>query len=467
MYEHDTIAAIATPLGQGGIAIIRVSGSGAEAILRELFIPYTSWEQFHSHHFYLGKILNQPNGQPVDQAGLIFMRAPHSYTGEDVAELHIHGGNFLTQRVLESVLNSDVRLAQPGEFTKRAFLNGRLDLAQAEAVQDLIQANNKKGVHMAWEDLSGRLSNACLSLRDRLISQTAHLEAFVDFPEEDIPQKSRQDITLALADIRKDIEALSATFAQGKVYREGVRTAIIGKPNVGKSSVLNLLAGTDRAIVTKIPGTTRDVIEETVLVEGIPLVLWDTAGIRHTTDEVEQRGIERTLHGIEKAELLLVLFDLSEPFDADDAIMCEKIKGKNFVLVGNKSDLPQKFDPTPLVEHLHEEKLLHISALCSIGVEVLGQKIREAVIGEEIDGASQDTYNVYSDLLITNIRHKNALDKAAISLTLTEKGLAEDVPIDLVAVDLRSSLDHIGEITGHVSSEDILDRVFQDFCIGK
>ncbi len=471
MYEHDTIAAIATPPGQGGIAIIRVSGACAERTVRQLFLPHTSWEKIHSHHFYLGEILDQPNGQPIDQAGLLLMRAPHSYTGEHIAELHLHGGSFLTRLVLETILNQGVRLAQAGEFTKRAFLNGRLDLIQAEAVLDLIHTNNETGLHLAWEDLSGRLSQACSALRDRLITQTAYLEAFIDFPEEDIPEQNQQEIGQTFSSIRREIEALAATFSQGKVYRDGIRTAIIGKPNVGKSSVLNLLVGTERAIVTKVPGTTRDVLEETVILNGLPLVVWDTAGIHQTTDEIEKIGIERTLSGIEQAELILALFDLSQPFDADDALICEKIKGKRFILVGNKSDLPQKLDTTCLSDKLNlavGAPLLHIAALYGTGMDDLGDTIQAVVLGEESgehpEGYGKDTEK---SIIITKIRHKVALEQAAESLQCAERGLAAGLPLDLIAVDLRASLDHIGTITGQVSSEDILDRVFQDFCIGK
>ena len=467
MYEHDTIAAIATPPGQGGVAVIRVSGADAERIVRQLFLPRPSWEKLHSHHFYLGKILEQPNGQPIDHAGLILMRAPHSYTGEHIAELHLHGGSFLTRRVLETILNQGARPAQPGEFTKRAFLNGRLDLIQAEAVLDLIHANNETGLQLAWEGLSGRLSQACSAIRDRLITQTAYLEAFIDFPEDDISEHSQQELSAAFSSIRSDIETLAATFSQGKVYRDGIRTAIIGKPNVGKSSLLNLLADTERAIVTQVPGTTRDVLEESVLVNGLPLVVQDTAGIRRTTDEIEKIGIERSLSSIEQAEIILALFDLSRPFDADDALICEKIQGKKCILVGNKSDLPQKFDAAHLVDNLDIKapRILHIAALYGTGMEDLGNRIQEVALGQGRPGESAT--GPYKGVMITKIRHKVALERAAASVQCAEQGLAASLPLDLVAVDLRASLDHIGAITGQVSSEEILDRVFQEFCIGK
>lgn len=474
MYEHDTIAAIATPGGQGGIAVIRISGADALTRLRELIIPPVSWEKLKSHHFYVGRMLDGPNGQPLDQAGLLPMRAPRSYTGEDTLELHLHGGRFLAQRALEAVLGQGVRFAQPGEFTKRAFLNGRLDLAQAEAVLDLIQATNDTGLHLAWEELSGRLSNKCCCIRDRLLTSTAHLEAFIDFPEEDIPEQTRAEICWGVAKVRAEVEELAATFSQGKVFRDGLKAAIIGKPNVGKSSLLNLLTGTDRAIVTEQPGTTRDVLEEIVIVDGIPLIVWDTAGIRRATDEVEQIGIQRSLRGVQQAELVLALFDLSRPFDVDDQLICEALKNKPAILIGNKSDLPKRFDASRLAGVAGDGALTCISALRTTGIEALRTSIRGWILDGDttVDPSGRTGLPSGSDgtqhpVFITKIRHHNALRCTADSLRAVEQALDRNTPFDLVAVDLHTALDHIGVITGHVSSEDILDRVFQDFCIGK
>ena len=472
MYEHDTIAAIAAPPGRGGIAIIRISGARSETVIKTLFLPDTAWIEQHSHHFYLGRILDKPYGTPIDQGAIILMRAPKSYTCENTVEVHLHGGNFLTRRVLESILCQGVRLAEPGEFTKRAFLNGRLDLAQAEAVLDLIQATNETALHLAWEHLAGRLSYACDEIRDKLLTLTAHLEALIDFPEEDIPENSQEDMQNELAKIRGDLEALKATFSQGKIYRDGVRTAIVGKPNVGKSSLLNILTGTERAIVTKVPGTTRDILEETVLVNDIPLVLWDTAGIRRTTDEVEQIGIERALAGIEQAELILAVFDAAQPFDTSDAMICEKLRGEKCILVVNKSDLPQELDPADVISRIDQEPLIHISAKYGTGMKDLGERIQNVILGDGIDlldekKGAMGNNDVFSYPFITKMRHQSALVKTTQSLENAESSLKDGVPLDLVAVDLHTSLDHIGEITGHVSSEDILDRVFRDFCIGK
>lgn len=475
MYEQDTIAAIATPPGQGGIAVIRVSGADALTRLRALIVPPADWETLRSHHFYLGHVLDRPGGQPLDQAGLLLMHAPRSYTGEDTLELHLHGGQHLACRTLHAVLAQGIRLAQPGEFTKRAFLNGKLDLAQAEAVLDLIEATNDTGLRLAWEDLSGGLSRTCTDMRDRLVSQTAHLEAFLDFPEDDIPERGRAEIRSGLARIRTEAEALAATFAQGKVFRDGVKAAIVGKPNVGKSSLLNLLTGTERAIVTPQPGTTRDVIEETVLVDGIRLVVWDTAGIRRTDDEIERIGIDRSLCGIKQAEIVLAVFDLSRPFDADDRLICESIEQRPAILIGNKTDLPRRFEVDLLTDVADAGAPVCISARDATGIDALGKRIRTQVLGDADPSADANgillphpgSTNTQNTVFITKIRHHGALTNAAASLQAAERALERDVPLDLVAVELRTALDHIGEITGHVSNEDILDRVFQDFCIGK
>ena len=475
MYEQDTIAAIATPPGQGGISVIRVSGTDALTRLRELIVPPADWETLHSHHFYLGRVLDRSGGQPLDRAGLLLMHAPRSYTGEDTLELHLHGGQHLARRTLHAVLAQGIRLAQPGEFTKRAFLNGKLDLAQAEAVLDLIQATNDTGLHLAWEDLSGGLSRACADMRDRLVSQTAHLEAFLDFPEDDVPERSRAEIRNGLVEIRTEAEALATTFAQGKIFRDGVKAAIVGKPNVGKSSLLNLLTGTERAIVTPQPGTTRDVIEETVLVDGIPLVVWDTAGIRRTDDEIERIGIDRSLRGIEQAEIVLAVFDLSQPFDADDRLICKSIEHRPAILIGNKTDLPRRFDVGQFPDVADAGAPVCISARDATGIDALGKRIRTQALGGADPSAGANgilpahprSTNTQNTVFITKIRHHGALTNAAASLYAAEQALERDVPLDLVAVELRTALDHIGEITGHVSNEDILDRVFQDFCIGK
>ena len=473
MYEHDTIAAIATPPGHGGIAIIRISGGRAEAIAQSVFLPAQPWGQLHTHHLYLGQVREPLTSRRLDQAMLALMRAPHSYTGEDTAEIHCHGGSVLSHRILEVVLAQGARLALPGEFTKRAFLNGRLDLSQAEAVLDLIQAKSSRGLSLAWEQLSGRLSDQCATFRDQLLGLTAHVEAFIDFPEEDVPDRTYHEFSQDLSQLISAIARLYASFAEGKIYRDGIRTVIVGKPNVGKSSVLNALAGTERAIVTAIPGTTRDVLEETIMIGEIPLVVWDTAGIRCTTDEVERIGVERARAGIQHAELVLAVFDASQPFDAEDEAVCRDIQGKQILPLINKTDLPPAFEAEEVQKRIHGSTPVFVSARNKTGFDLMGRQIHSLIFGAGSDIVSEPT-SAESDvghneqgILVTKVRHRDALIKAEQYLANARDGLNNGLPLDLVAVDLRAGLDQIGEITGHISSEDILDQIFREFCIGK
>jgi tRNA modification GTPase len=464
VYERDTIVAIATPPGQGGIAIVRISGPQAEETARKIFVLARSQETLVSHHLYVGHIIDPLTGNPLDQGLLTVMRAPRSYTGEHVAEIHCHGGSFITRRVLAALLSQGARLAQPGEFTKRAFLNGRLDLSQAEAVIDLIQAQSDQGLQLAWEQLSGRLSQCCAQLREKVLDLTAYLEAFIDFPEEDLPQRTQTELAQTTAVLIQELAALSATFVQGKVYREGIRTAIVGKPNVGKSSLLNLLAGTERAIVTAVPGTTRDVLEETVVVAGVPLVLWDTAGLRDSADEVERIGIERAKAGIRGAELVLVVFDASQAFDERDQSVCAELTDKVVIPLFNKVDLPVVMTAADLPAVLFSfGPPVLLSAKCGTGMAELEERIVQAVFGAERSPVQEQT----GGIIVSRERHRDALVKAEHSLRQAYESLDSGLPLDLVAVDLRAALDHIGTITGHVTTEDILDRVFSEFCIGK
>ncbi len=461
MYERDTIAAIATPPGSGGVAIIRISGPDAETIGRSIFLFHRQIEQIHSHYLYFGTILDPQSGQSLDQGLFTLMRAPHSYTGENVAEIHCHGGGLLTRRVLTAILRQGARLAQPGEFTKRAFFTGRLDLTQAEAVLDLIQAKSDQGIQLAWEQLSGHLSETYNSLRQRLIRTVAYVEAFLDFPEEDIPARAQSEMMQEMKTLIEDTSSLAATFAQGKVYRDGVHTAIVGKPNVGKSSLLNMLLGTERAIVTAIPGTTRDVLEETAVVGGVPLVLWDTAGLRYTDDEVERIGVARAQAGVREAEIVLAVFDASRPFDQEDEAVVDVVVGKQVVAVMNKIDLPIVLSEADLEAHFPQALLVKLSSKTETGRSDLEQRIQETIFGAAVQQEPQH------NLVVTNVRHRDSLVKTEQSLKNALTGLQMELPLDLVAVDLHAALAHIGEITGHVTSEDILDQIFREFCIGK
>jgi tRNA modification GTPase len=442
-----------------------MSGPRAETIARQVFrFSRPSLETLQSHHFYLGYIVDPTIGSSLDQALLVAMHAPKSYTGENVIEIHCHGGQFLSHRVLEVVLQQGARLASPGEFTKRAFLNNRLDLAQAEAVVDLINATSMQGLQLAWEQLSGRLSEACNSLRERLVGLTAHIEAFIDFPEEDIPERTQHELSADMNTLATDIATLATTFTQGKVYREGCKTVIIGKPNVGKSSLLNLLSGTERAIVTPIPGTTRDILEETVILQGIPLVIWDTAGLRETSDMVERIGVERTKAGIAAAELVFAVFDASRPLDEEDYAVFTSTRQKRMIPILNKVDLPSLVSPDDIQQQLSGTPPLLLSTKTGSGFAELGERVKHTIFAE---GAPLSEKGNPSGAIVTRVRHHDALVKAEYSLRQASENLQSGVPLDLIAVDLRAALDHIGEITGHVNTEDILDRIFRDFCIGK
>ena len=464
MYTHDTIAAIATPPGHGGVAIIRISGPQAETIARQIFALSRPRKTLIPHRLYLGSIIDPLTAQGLDQGLLAVMYAPHSYTGEQVAEIHCHGGVLLSQRILETVLHQGARLALPGEFTQRAFFNNRLDLSQAEAVLDLIHAKSDRGLQLAWHQLSGRLSDTYASLRERLIGLTAYIEAFLDFPEDDIPEKAQEELQDEMQHLANDIAILAATFRQGKIIKEGLRTAIVGKPNVGKSSLLNLLAGTERAIVTHIPGTTRDILEETITLNGIPLLVWDTAGIRHTTDEVERLGVARAVEGLLAAEIIIAMFDASRPLDEEDEQIFSLVKDKRTIPILNKGDLPALVQPREIAQRLNETSPILFSTITSNGMKELKERIEAFVFATM---PSHGSISGFSEVIVTHVRHRDALVKAELSLRQAQNGLRNGIPLDLVAVDLHVALDHIGEITGHVNSEDILDRIFRDFCIGK
>jgi tRNA modification GTPase len=461
MYEEDTIAAIATPPGEGGIGIIRISGRKAEEVALCLFSPNREetcpLDRLRSHYLHYGKIIDPRTNLPLDQVLLAIMRRPHSYTGEDVVEIQGHGGPLLMRRVLEVVLNQGVRLAQPGEFTKRAFLNGRLDLTQAEAVLDLIRAKSEQGLRLAWEHLDGGLSRRTEEIRDLLVSLTAYVEAYLDFPEEDIPERKKTEMEQELTGIAADLFGLAQTFSQGKVYREGVRTAIVGKPNVGKSSLLNLLVGEERAIVTPIPGTTRDILEETAVIGEIPLVIWDTAGLHRTTDEVERIGVQKAKERMNSAQLVIAMLDSSRPLDEDDREILSGLYGRKGLILLNKIDLPPAIDKENLDNLGIAVPVIPFSIKKAWGMDELKTAIQIAALGE----------NRESNVMVSRLRHRDALTKAGESLRHSHQSLCNGMPLDLIAVDLRAALDHIGEITGHVTTEDILDRIFSEFCIGK
>lgn len=445
----DIITAIATPPGEGGVGIVRISGAGAIELAERVF-RRRGTKPLQSHRVYYGAIVDSDTGEVLDRALLIPFRAPHSYTGEDVAELHCHGSPYLLRRVLELVCRYGARPAQPGEFTLRAFLNGKLDLAQAEAIADLIRARSEAQLRSALALHEGKLSKQVQRLSDELLGLIARVEAHIDFSEE-IGELDPDALAPPIQSLIERLDTLLQDARAGRILREGARVAIVGRPNVGKSSLLNALLGAERAIVTDIPGTTRDTIEESFQIEGVPIVILDTAGLRESADVVEQIGIERTRRAAEQADLILFVYDLSAPDpEADQRLLQSLPLETPKVIVGNKVDLV--YPRTDV-----SDKIL-LSALTGFGLDTLKQAILNALqlqrIGEETP-------------TLTHTRHIHAVQQAKQHLQQALDTLQQRMPPDIVAVDLRSAWLALGEITGATADEELVNRIFQDFCIGK
>ena len=461
MFLSDTIAAIATPRGEGGIGIVRVSGSLALSIACKIFKSpqHASPVDFPSHTLNYGHVVDPITGDVVDEVMLGVMHSPKSYTAEDVVEFNCHGGREPLTAVLDLTLQAGARLAEPGEFTRRAFLNGRIDLAQAEAVADLIRSKTDLTRQIAVDGLTGRLSQEVNSLNDRLANLLAEVEASIDFPDEELDFLDLDGMRRAAQSIQDRLEQLIATASDGKIVRDGIDIAILGKPNVGKSSLLNRLLKSKRAIVTEIPGTTRDTIEETLNLRGIPVNLTDTAGIRRTEDIVEQQGVERSKRYLDRASLILMVFDASEPLTDLDIELLGETSSRSAILVLNKIDLPIAIAPEELQRYAPQKTVVETSMLRGEGIEELKSTVLRHVIGGD--------FVLGDSPIITNVRHDDALRRAQISLAHAIASLDVKMPPELIAVDLRSSLDAIGEIVGKTTTEDILDRIFSQFCIGK
>ncbi|MFM8260336.1 MAG: tRNA uridine-5-carboxymethylaminomethyl(34) synthesis GTPase MnmE [Vulcanococcus sp.] len=448
----DTIAAIATAVaaGEGSVAIVRLSGPQAEAIGRRVFRAPGA-QPWESHRVLYGHVIDPASAERVDEALLLLMRAPRSFTRETVVELHCHGGLVCVQRVLELVLAAGARLALPGEFSQRAFLNGRLDLTRAEAIADLITARSRRAAQLAMAGLGGGLQRRIAALRERLLDQLAELEARVDF-EEDLPPLDGAAVAAELAAVRAELEQLLREADQGQLLREGLRVAIVGRPNVGKSSLLNRLSRSERAIVTDLPGTTRDLVESELVLQGVPLTLLDTAGIRATDDRVEQIGIERSRAALQAADAVLLLFDLSAGWTSADAELQALVPpGVPLLRVGNKADqLQPAAAPVPEAE-------VRISALSGAGQEQLVAALLECC-GRSGDQGVQ---------VALNRRQRDLAARAASSLEACLEAAASGLPWDFWTIDLRAAVRLLGEITGAEVSEAVLDRVFARFCIGK
>ncbi|WP_043097237.1 tRNA uridine-5-carboxymethylaminomethyl(34) synthesis GTPase MnmE [Kallotenue papyrolyticum] len=455
MLYTDTIAAIATPVGEGGVGIVRLSGPDALAIARRIFQPRHGGDTYRPQLMRYGRVIDA-EGRSVDEALAVFFKAPRSYTREDVVEIHCHGGALPLRRTLELALAAGARLAEPGEFTMRAFLNGRLDLAQAEATLDLIQARTATSLQLALEQLGGRLSREVRAAREAALGALAYLTALVDFPEDDVPE---QDVLEPLRQARAQVAALVRSADQGILYRYGARAVLVGRPNAGKSSLLNALLRVERAIVTPIAGTTRDTLEETANLGGVPVVLIDTAGITATDDPVERIGVERSRRALATADLVLLVLDRAAALSDEDMAIAALTHGRPTVLVLNKADLPPQLDAQPLIAaHPTLRAQVTVSATTGQGLEELGATVARALLG----GSA-----LPGETLVTNPRHRDALSRALEQLDSALAALQAGLSVDLVAVDVGAVVQALGEVTGETVGEDLLTAIFSRFCIGK
>lgn len=462
-YENDTIAAIATASGDGGIAVIRISGEKSFSIIDQIFSKSgkkIGIENYKPHHMYHGHIIDTETGKMVDEVLCVLMKSPNSYNGEDMAEIHSHGGHLVPNKILDLLFTMGARPANPGEFTLRAYLNGKMDLAQAEAVTDVVNAQTEQGLKQAELQLEGILSSKINNYKDNLADILAEIEAQVDFPEEDIDSITKERLISNTKELRDNISILVKSYEEGRIIKSGVNTAILGKPNAGKSSLLNQLIMKDRAIVSPIPGTTRDFIEEMIDVRGIALKLIDTAGIRATDDQIENIGVELAKKKAEEAELIIAVLDSSTKLNDDDIEILEQIKSKKAIIVLNKSDIEPITTQNELISYIGEKKVVVTSAKLGSGIEELKNSIKDLLIQDKNLSES-------SEIVLTELRHKLALEKSLESLQSFLFAIVKDESPEFLALDLRVALDALGEITGEVTTEDILGKIFSKFCIGK
>ena len=453
----DTIAAIATPLGQAGLGIVRVSGKEAFFIADKFFQGKVQPSSAATHTVHYGKIVDPRSRETVDQVLLTVMQAPQTYTAEDTVEITCHGGALVLQKVLELAVHSGARLALPGEFTLRAFLNGRIDLAQAEAVADLISARSDSGLKMALRQLEGRLSFRIESIRAKIVHLLAELEARIDFPDQDIQAEDKRQIVSQMCETEHNLQELVSTYEEGKILQEGLNVVIIGCPNVGKSSLLNLLLQKDRAIVTPIPGTTRDVISDYANFAGVLVRLVDTAGFRIAGDVIEIEGIKRAEAEIKKGDLILLVIDCSAKVSEEEKILEQKLSQQNYIVVLNKIDLVTREEISRLKNSFSGRQLVKLSCLSEEGLPELKQKI--------ITGSVQ--VRAEAEVVISNLRHKEALERAKSALQTAKKSLEEDMSLEFAALDVKKCLDAVGEIIGKTYTDEILNQIFSNFCIGK
>ncbi len=460
MMHDDTIAAVATAVGESGIAVIRVSGPNAVPLTAPFIRSRSDLRDVPTHTVHYGHVVDPITGEKIEETLVTVMRGPRSFTAEDVVEVSVHGGIVSVKRVLDLLIRKgDIRLAEPGEFTKRAFLNGRIDLSQAEAVMDLIRAKSDRAMSVALKQVEGSLSKTIAALRHKLIELLAHIEVNIDYPEHDVAEMTNAYIRDRSGEVLGEIGQLLKTANEGKILREGIMTAIVGRPNVGKSSLLNALAQTNKAIVTDIPGTTRDVIEEYVTVGGIPLRLLDTAGIRETADLVEKIGVERSRSALSESDLILLVLNRAEPLHEDERELIEQLSGRQVIVILNKTDLPQGLDEEELEAMLPGHGIVRMSVLEERGLDDL----EEAIAARFFEGKLESADMTY----VSNARHIALLKQASQSLTDAIDATAAGIPIDIVQIDVRSAWELLGEIVGDTAGDSLIDQIFSQFCLGK
>lgn len=461
IYLDDDIPAISTPIGSGGIGIVRISGSGSVGIADKIFVSADGRKlcDKKSHTITYGHIVNPKTGETLDEVLVMLMLSPRTYTKENIVEINCHGGLLVTKKVLELVLNNGARLAEPGEFTKRAFLNGRIDLSQAEAVMDIIDSKTELSRKTAMNQLEGSIKQKVHGLREEILDMIAAIEAAIDYPEHDVEEETYSQMHKRITLLKSEIKKLIESADMGRIIREGVEAVILGKPNVGKSSLLNLLLMEERAIVTDIPGTTRDTVEEYMNLGGIPVKIVDTAGIRETGDKVEKIGVEKSRKCAEAADIIFMMIDASCPLSDEDMEILDFIKGRKAVILANKTDIDINIDVDALCKYTDAENIIYISVKEGSGIEKLTERFKDMFLGGDV--AAKES------VLISNARHKNMLEKAMEALDRAIATIESGMPEDFISMDLQDALTALGEITGDSVDDEIIDRIFTRFCLGK
>lgn len=459
--SYDTIVGISTPPGEGAIGIVRMSGDASLDIIKKLFINKNNQhvDKFENRKLTYGMIVD--DSTIIDEVLVACMKAPHTFTRENIVEINCHGGVVPIRRIVEALLKKGCRMAEPGEFTKRAFLNGRLDLSQAESIMDMIGAKTAKGFDVAFRQMEGALSKTVRAIREDLLQILAHVEVNIDYPDEDIEELTYTELLESLQNVQPKIDHLLSSSEAGRIIRDGLSTVIVGKPNVGKSSLLNALLKESRAIVTDIAGTTRDIIEEFLNIDGIPIKIVDTAGIRDTDDVVEKIGVERSKEFFNKADLVLVMLNAGEVLTDEDREILSYIHDREVIVLVNKTDLEAKIDYDELTSLVgdHKERIIKLSVTTGEGIEAVEKEISSLVYKGDVK-KDENTY-------VTNIRHKDALEKASQSIADAIQSTEMDMALDFIEVDIKNTYEFLGEISGDTLEENVIDKIFSNFCLGK